>query len=286
MLESPRFSEEVRQELRTRFGYDRPRIEQYFLYLGNVARGELGFSHSLQIPVADAILAALKRTMVLMGLAFVLSFALGIWLGVFEARHSGRTAARLANRASLLVYSMPDFWVALMLLLAFAYWIPVLPAGGLMDVVLHDYLSPLGKLGDYARHGILPLTALTLVLTAYIARYQRAALMDVLPADYVRTARAKGAPEPTVMRRHALRNALLPMITLAGLAFPMLVGGAVFVEKVFAWPGMGLLVTNAIFMRDYPLVVACVVAGGIMVAIGSFIADVAYGLADPRIRVR
>jgi len=108
----------------------------------------------------------------------------------------------------------------------------------------------------------------------------------VLPADFVRTARAKGADEPRVIRRHALRNALLPMITLAGLGLPMLVGGAVFVEKVFAWPGMGLMVTNAIFARDYPLVVAGVVAGGIMVAVGNMLADIAYGLADPRIRVR
>jgi peptide/nickel transport system permease protein len=284
LVDSPRFTEELRQQLRQRFGYDRPLLEQYARYLGNVARGELGFSHSLSMPVSTAIVGALKRTVALMGLAFTLSFALGIWLGVFEVRNTGRRAGRIANRTSLLVYSMPDFWVALMLLLAFAYWLPILPAGGMIDVVMHDYMSPLGRLWDLSLHALLPLTALTLVFTAYIARYQRAALMDVLPADFVRTARAKGADETRVIRRHALRNALLPMITLAGLGLPMLVGGAVFVEKVFAWPGMGLMVTNAIFARDYPLVVAGVVVGGIMVAIGNLLADIAYGLADPRIR--
>lgn len=285
-VENARSSALIRDQLRAQFGYDRPLLEQYVRYLGSVAKGEFGFSHSLQLPVSTVIGVALKRTVVLMALALTFSFALGIWLGVFEARNTARRSGRLANAASLAVYSMPDFWVALMLLLAFAYWIPVFPAGGMIDVVMHDYMTPLGKLRDYVRHAFLPLLALTLVVTAYIARYQRAALMDVLPSDFVRTARAKGADERSVMSHHALRNALLPMITLAGLIFPALVGGAVFVERVFAWPGMGLVVTNAIFSRDYPVVIAGVLVGGIMVAVGSLLADIAYGVADPRIRVR
>ena len=285
-IEGPRVTQEIRDRLRAQFGYDRPLLEQYARYLGNVARGELGFSHSLHMPVMDALAGAMKRTLALMALSLAASFALGIWLGVFEARNAGRGLARWTNRASLVAYSLPDFWVALMLLLAFAYWLPILPAGGLLNVVMHDYYSPLGKLWDYARHIALPFLALTLVLTAYIARYQRAALLEQLPADYVRTARAKGAAEGVVVRRHALRNALLPMITLAGLAFPALLGGAVFVERVFAWPGMGLMITTAIFARDYPLVIAGVIVGGVMVTLGSLLADIAYGLADPRVRVR
>jgi len=119
-----------------------------------------------------------------------------------------------------------------------------------------------------------------------IARYQRAALLEVLPSEYVRTARAKGLDEDAVVGRHAWRNAILPMITLAGLAFPALLGGAVFVERVFSWPGMGLMVTNAIFVRDYPLILASVIAGAVMVVGGSLLADIAYGWADPRVRVR
>lgn len=285
-LDNPRVTQEVRDRMRAQFGYDRPIPEQYWRYLTSVARGELGYSHSLHTSVSTALALALPRTLLLMGGALTLSFALGIWLGAFELRYYRTRKARLANGASLLVYSLPDFWVALMLLLAFAYWVPILPAGGMVTVVLHDYMSPGAALWDRTRHLILPLLSLTLVATALIARYQRAALLEVLPSDFVRTARAKGVDERAVVSRHALRNALLPMITLAGLAFPALLGGAVFVEKVFSWPGMGLMVTNAISTRDYALVMASVVVGAAMVALGNLLADIAYGFADPRIRVR
>lgn len=281
-----RVSPEVRQQLRAQFGYDRPLIEQYLRYLGSVARGELGFSHSLQAPVSAVLAATLPRTLLLMGLALVLGFAVGMWLGVFEVRNQRSRKARVANGASLFVYSLPDFWLALMMLLTFAYWLPVLPAGGMVDVVLHDYMSPGRALLDRLRHLVLPLATLTLLIAAMIARYQRAALLEVLPADFVRTARAKGVEDGAVVARHALRNALLPMITLAGIAFPTLLGGAVFVERVFNWPGMGLIAVNAIAARDYALVMASVLVGGGMVAAGTLLADVAYGLADPRVRVR
>jgi peptide/nickel transport system permease protein len=285
-FEGPRMTPELRERLRQQFGYDRPLIEQYWRYLANVARGEFGYSHSLNTSVSRALSVALPRTLLLMGTALVLSFAIGISLGVFEARHLRSAKARATNAASLVVYSLPDFWLALMLLLAFAYWLPILPAGGMVDVVLHDYMTPGAAAWDRIRHLILPLASLTLLASAAVARYQRAALLDALPSDYVRTARAKGLDERAVVRGHALRNALLPMITLAGLAFPALLGGAVFVEKVFSWPGMGLMVTNAINTRDYALVMAAVVVGAIMVALGNLLADIAYGFADPRIRVR
>jgi peptide/nickel transport system permease protein len=284
--ESPRLTEEMRARLREQFGYDRPLLEQYMRYLANVARGELGFSHSLQAPVSEVLAQALPRTLALMGCALAFGFGLGIWLGVFEVRNWRTRKARAANGASLFIYSIPDFWLALMLLLTFAYWIPVLPAGGMVDAVLHDYMSPVRAAWDRMRHLILPVITLTFVVTAVIARYQRAALLEVLPSDFVRTARAKGLDDHAVIARHALRNALLPMITLAGIAFPMLLGGAVFVERVFAWPGMGLMVINAIGMRDYPLLLAAVIVGAAMVALGNLLADLAYGLADPRVRVR
>lgn len=284
-FESPRITEELRARWRAQFGYDRPVLEQYGRYLVSVASGQLGYSHSLHVPVREALASALPRTLLLMGSALALSFALGIWLGVFEARYPRTTRARVSNAASLLVYSLPDFWLALMLLLTFAYWLPILPAGGMVDAFMHDYMSGGRALWDRLRHLALPVVAMTLVATAIIARFQRAALQEVMPSDFVRTARAKGVDERDVVGRHALSNALLPMITLAGLAFPALLGGAVFVEKVFAWPGMGLLVTNAIGARDYPLVLASVQVGAIMVAVGSLLADVAYGIADPRVRV-
>ncbi len=285
-FENSSVPQDVRDRMRASFGYDRPVIEQYARYLGNVARGDLGFSHLLRVPVSQALAAALPRTLLLMGLALVISFALGIRLGVYEALHRHSARARAANGVSLLVYALPDFWLAIMLLLAFAYWLPILPAGGMVDAVMHDYMGPWRAAWDRVRHLVLPLTTLTLMVTALIARYQRAALLEVLPADFVRMARAKGVDERSVIGRHALRNALLPMITLAGLAFPALLGGAVFVEKVFSWPGMGMLVVNAISVRDYPLVTASLVVGAAMVTLGNLLADVAYALADPRIRVR
>jgi peptide/nickel transport system permease protein len=156
----------------------------------------------------------------------------------------------------------------------------------MVDVVLHDYMSPGRAAWDRLRHLILPVTALTLMIAAMIARYQRVALLEVLPSDFVRTARAKGVEDGAVVGRHALRNALLPMITLAGIALPSLLGGAVFVERVFSWPGMGLTAVNAVATRDYPLVMASVLVGAAMVALGNLLADIAYGLADPRVRVR
>lgn len=285
-FENSSIPQDVRNRLRAAFGYDRPVPEQYARYLRNIAAGNLGYSHLRREPVLDAIAATAPRTVLLMGLALVISFALGIRLGIYEALHGRRRRARAANTATLLIYSIPDFWLALMLLLAFAYWIPILPAGGMTDAVLHDFMSPGRQLWDRARHLALPLTTLVLIVAAFVARFQRAALLDVLPADFVRSARAKGVDEATVIGRHALRNALLPTITLAGLTFPALLGGAVFVEKVFAWPGMGSLIINAIQVRDYALVMAILQIGALMVVLGNLLADVAYAWADPRVRAR
>jgi peptide/nickel transport system permease protein len=150
---------------------------------------------------------------------------------------------------------------------------------------MHDYLGFWGRLVDRLRHLVLPAATLALLTTAAVARFQRAAMLEVVELDFVRTARAKGLPESAVIR-HALRNALLPVITLVGLALPALVGGAVFVETVFDWPGMGHLVAKAIASRDYPVVTAAVAVGGLMVALGSLVADVLYAIADPRVRAR
>ena len=284
-FENPRISSEVRDEWRRQFGYDRPLLEQYLRYVSSVARGKLGYSHSQRLPVSEVLATAVPRTLLLMGLALLISFVVGIRLGVYEAVHWRSRKARALSGATLVVYSIPDFWLALMLLLTFAYWLPVLPAGQMVDSVMHPYMGFGAALWDRVVHLVLPLLSLTLIITAVITRYQRAALLEVLPSEYVRTARAKGVEERAVVGRHALRNALLPMITLAGLSFPALLGGAVFVERVFSWPGMGMIVTTAIFVRDYPLILASVLVGAVMVVVGNLLADIAYGLADPRVRV-
>lgn len=276
----------VRNRLRAQFGYDRPLIEQFVLFLGNVARGHLGYSHSMHRDVGSVLAGAVPRTLLLMGAALFTSFAIGIAVGAFQAVRRGSWLDRSTSGILLLLYSIPDFWLALMALLAFAYWLPIFPAGGMVDQVMHDYMSFGGRVRDVIAHLILPSLTLALLSAAGIARFQRAALLDVLPQDYVRTARAKGLGERTVVLKHALRNALLPVITLLGLSLPALVGGTFFVEKVFSWPGMGYIATNAIASRDYDLVTGTVIVGGIMVAVGSLLADLLYAAADPRLRGR
>ncbi|HKN68866.1 MAG TPA: ABC transporter permease [Gemmatimonadaceae bacterium] len=279
-------SDAVRNRLRAQFGYDRPLIQQFALFLGNVIRGRLGYSHSMHRDVGSILAVALPRTLLLMSAALFTSFAIGIAVGAFQAVRRGSWLDRSASGILLLFYSIPDFWLALMALLAFAYWLPIFPAGGMVDQVMHDYMSFGGRVRDVIAHLILPSLTLAVLSAAGIARFQRAALLEVLPQDYVRTARAKGLGERMVVLKHALRNALLPVITLLGLSLPALVGGTFFVEKVFSWPGMGYIAANAIASRDYDLVTGTVIVGGIMVALGSLLADLLYAAADPRLRGR
>lgn len=285
MVDNPRIPPEVRERWRKQWGLDRPVHEQYVLYLRNLARGDLGWSFSQHRPVANAIADALPNTLLLMGVGLIGAFGLGVAAGVVRAGYRGSLADRALGGGTLLFYSMPDFWLAIMAMLVFAYWLPIFPTSGMTTAGMYEYLSPAGKLADRLWHLVLPATTLVLLTAAIIARYQRAAFLDVATQDFVRTARAKGLPERAVLWRHVLRNALLPVITLLGLALPMLVGGAVFIEQVFAWPGMGGLVVDAIGARDHALVMAIVVMGSALVTLGSLLADLLYMAADPRLRV-
>jgi peptide/nickel transport system permease protein len=284
-LDRPGVTEAVRQQWRESFGLDKPLGEQYVRWLGNAARGELGYSFSHRRPVRDVLADALPRTMLLAGLAFALSFLVGICVGVVQAERPGSARDRWLGRVLLLLYSVPDFWLALVALLAFAYWLPVFPAGGIVDPVMHDYLSAGGRFADRLKHLVLPVLTLTLLSAASISRYQRNSLLDVLPSDWMRTALAKGLSWRAAVRQHAVRNALLPTITLAGLWLPSLAAGTVFIEKVFSWPGMGLATVNAIGARDYPLVTAGVLAISVLVVIGALLADLAVAIIDPRVRL-
>ncbi len=283
-IANPNVTEAVRAHWREAYGLDRPLPEQFLKYVVSVARGDLGWSFSVQRPVADVLSDALPNTLLLMSIALLASFALGIGLAVAQVMKPGSLTDRVISGVSLFLFSMPEFWLALMILVLFAYKFPIFPIGGMTDPVVHSSLSPIGRLADLARHTILPAITLTLLFSAVVARYQRAALLDVLPADFVKTARAKGVPERVIVRHHALRNALLPTISLFGLAFPALLTGAVFIEKVFAWPGMGMVIVSSIDTRDYPLLMSAVIIGSILVALGSLLADMLYLVADPRLR--
>lgn len=284
VMDNPQITAEIRAEWGRAYGFDRPVPEQYVRYLGEVARGNLGWSFSMQRPVAEAVRDALPRTLLLTGTALLLSFAAGIGIALLQARRPGGPVDRSLSGASLLAYSIPEFWLALMLMLVFSLELGLLPAGGASDPLLHAQAGLWERIVDTLRHLALPATTLAIIGAAVVARYQRSALLSVLPSDFIRTARAKGVPERVVLRRHALRNALLPTITLLGLTLPTLLAGSVFVEKVFAWPGMGLLAVNAVATRDYAVVTAVVIVAGTAVALGTLLADLLYVAADPRVR--
>lgn len=285
-IEDPDVTEAVRAHWREAYGLDKPLPEQFVRYVTSVVRGDLGWSISKQRYVADVLRDALPNTLFLMSIALFASFAVGIGLAVAQVLKPGSLTDRVIGALSLFLFSVPEFLFALMLLVVFAYKFPSLhfPIGGMTDPVIYPSLGPIERIAHIAHHTILPATTLTLLFSAVVARYQRAALLDVLPSDFVKTARAKGLPERVIVRHHALRNALLPTISLFGLAFPMLLTGAVFVEKVFSWPGMGSVIVGSIDTRDYPLLMSAVIVGSILVAVGSLLADLLYLAADPRLR--
>lgn len=286
VMDNPNVSERVRQTLRVQYGFDKPLPEQFARYVGSLARGDLGWSFSHDRPVLEVLATALPNTLLLMGVALVGSFSLGVLIALIQAARRGSVTDHALSGVTLLLFSMPDFWFAILALLAFTYWFPIFPVGGAVDAVLHEDMGLVARIGDRLRHLALPALTLTVLAAGGVARFQRAALLEVLPADYIRTARLKGLTEREILRRHALRNALLPTISLIGLSFPALLTGAFFIEKIFAWPGMGLAVVNAISSRDYPLVVGGVIIGSIMVTLGSLLADFLYAWADPRLRAR
>ena len=267
------------------FGLDQPIVVQYWRYLVELAHGNLGMSFSLRRPVLDALVETVPFTLQLAGAALALYFLLGLGLGIYQAGRVNRLPDLALGNATLFVYSLPTFWLAPILLLIFGEKLGWFPVGGASDPIFCPVVDSLYCVGDRLWHLVLPATTLGLVGAAGTARFQRAAMLEVASQDYVRTARAKGVPERQIVLRHQLRNALLSFITRFGLAFPFLLTGAVLVETVFAWPGMGRLAFNAILTRDYPLVTASALIASTVVVAGNLLADVLMGIADPRLRV-
>ncbi|HEX7122166.1 MAG TPA: ABC transporter permease [Gemmatimonadaceae bacterium] len=284
LLEDARLSPEAIANLRARHGLDRPLWVQYGRFLAGAVRGDFGLSFAHQRPVGAVLADALPNTLLLMGTALVLGFAGGIALGAAQGARPGSWLDRLTSPITLTIAALPDFWLALLALVLFASTWRLFPVAGMTDPVVHRYLSAPQQVLDIARHLALPAGTLAVIIGAAISRYQRAAVAEVLPEPFIRTARAKGISARSVVFRHALRNALLPIITLAGLAVPALLGGAVFIETIFAWPGMGRLVVDAVQARDYPIVLAAVVLGSTLVVVGGLLADLLYAVADPRQR--
>jgi peptide/nickel transport system permease protein len=284
-LDDPTNTTVLHAEQMHRWGYDQPLPVQYVKWLENLGRGEFGWSHSRNRPVADVLMDTVPRTLLLMGTALFAGVLAGVALGTWQAARRGSRAERATNALAIATLSVPEFLVALAALALPAarwHWFPV---SGIVDPAMHDSMSAIGRASDILRHLALPAATLALITAASVSRFHRTAMLAVLPEEYVRTARAKGAGEFTTVVSHALRNALGPLITIVGLLLPALFGGAVFVETIFSWPGVGRMMVDAVSGNDYPLVLAGVIVGSVLVAVGSALADVLSALANPRVRI-
>jgi peptide/nickel transport system permease protein len=288
-LFGPQVPPAIMEQMRELWGLDQPVYVQYFRWLGSALTGDWGYSYTQSRPVSEIILDALPPTLALTLTTLVLVFAFGVLIGVYQGVRQYSPGDNVLTVLALFFYSMPSFWLGMMLSLIFAQkayqwgWPIVFPASQTTSVD-YDLLSLGGRIVDRLRHLVLPVTTLTLALTAGIARYTRGQMLEVIHQDYIRTARAKGLPEHRVILHHALRNSLRPVITLLGLYLPFLFSGAVFVEVIFAWPGMGRVMVTAINQRDYPVIMATSFIFSMLVVLGNLVADVLYAWADPRIR--
>lgn len=258
-------------------GLDQPIWVQLVRWAEALGRGDLGYSYFLKQPAGDAIRARLPATLELSGLAFLLAMGLGCPLGALAAARADGWIGRLLGSAAVVCMTTPGFWLGIVVIFVFSAWLGWLPSAGMYTVG-----RPAGP-GDHLRHLALPLLAMTAAHVGSTALYTRAAVADCLRADYVRTAHAKGLPGPRVLWGHVLRNAAIPVITVAGLNLPHLVGGSVVIETLFAWPGIGQLTATSVTRRDYPVLLSITMLLAMVVVISSAAADVAYHAADPRV---
>jgi len=261
---------------------DRPLAVQYVAWLGRFARGEWGTSIATGRPVRTLLGEAVPATLELVGLSLVLSYVLGLAVGAVQATARARLDTALSV-ATVTLYAVPGYWLGLMLVMVFTYWARALPAFGRAGFD-SEFLSGWAWLADRVRHIALPLATLTLIGIGGTARFVRGAMLDVLGQPFVQTAHAKGLSPLAVTRDHVARNALVPVVILLGLSFPALFSGAVFVEFVFAWPGVGRKLVEAVLARDYPVVMAATAVSAILVVVGNLLADALVGWVDPRTR--
>lgn len=265
--------------LRKELGLDKPLFEQLTLYFKTVLVGDLGYSYTYRRPVISVIGERLVWTLMLTVVAFILSLVLGVALGVVSSRYGG-WGNRLAQVGALIGYSVPEFWLGMICILVFGLYLRLFPTQG----VVTPGLTGLNYAIDVLRHLFLPALVLGLNRIALYSRLTRASMLEVLQENYIVTAKSKGLDELTILYKHALRNALLPIITVIGIQFRLLFTGAVLVETVFAWPGIGRLTFDSIGSRDYGILMAIFLVVSFLVVLGNLIADIAYAYADPRVR--
>jgi peptide/nickel transport system permease protein len=275
-------SSEQLGRLRAEYGLDRPLATQYALYLKKIVAGDLGFSYRYRAPVAELIVDRIPATLLLMGPSLALFIGLGILLGIVAARRSNTSVDLVMSGVALVGWSVPVFWLGQLLLIGFALKLGWFPTQGMVN--LRAPAQGLGRVLDVGWHLVLPATALGMRFLALSTRMTRASMLQVLRLDYMTTARAKGLPERTVLTRHGLPNALLPVITIVGMNVGTMLSGSVLVEVVFAWPGMGRLLYDGVLARDYPLIIGIILVVSIAVVLVNLVTDIVYAIVDPRIR--
>lgn len=275
-------TDEIRRQLTQAYGLDKPVPAQLGIYIGRVAQGDLGYSYFFNLPVAGLIFDRLPATLLLILSALGLAIVSGTTLGVIASRKPNGWLSQIITVTSVIGYSAPVFWTGMLLVILFASVIPILPVSGMRSAAISR--GWLLDAADVARHLVLPMLSLALIYMAQYSRLTRASMLDVLGSDYVRTARAKGLSERTVFFKHAFRNAILPIVTIIGLQFGNMLAGAIVVETVFNWPGLGRLAYDSVLRRDYPTLLGLLFFSSLLVIVANQLTELAYRLADPRIK--
>jgi peptide/nickel transport system permease protein len=282
LFQDPRITEADRERLAHLFGLDKPLLEQYVIYMKNSLTGEMGLSFTYREPVAGYVTERLWNTVILVGSASVLALVIGVAVGVVAAwRRNTPTDYGLLG-GSLFLYSMPTFWLGMLALFALTKYVP---SGG-MYTPGAMYTSAFDRLLDLLHHLVVPMTVLTLVLFGQYVMLMRSSLIDVLSEDFIVTARAKGVSDRTMLRKHALPNAMLPLVTITAINLSFIFGGAIQTETVFSWPGVGRLMYDALITRDYPLLQGSFLVVTLAALLANLVADIAYAYLDPRVKVR
>lgn len=274
-------SAEFVEELRRSFGLDRPLYQQYLFYIGRLLVFDLGFSNVQGRPVIELILDRVPATVLLMLTASAIALVVGILLGIVSAVRYRSWADAGVSVLALVVYATPQFWLGLMLIVLFSITLGILPSGGMMTIGTE--MPPALRAADIGRHLVLPALTLGLFYIALYARVMRSSMLEIYGFDFIKTARAKGLSEARVSIRHAARNALLPVVTLAGVQIGHLLGGSILVETVYGWPGLGRLVFDALLQRDLNLLLGILFVSSVLVVIANLLVDLLYGLLDPRV---
>ena len=277
MLQGPRISQEALVNKAIQLGLDKPFYIQYLVWMGQLLQGNLGTSLKSYQPVADMIGSHIGPTLLLMGTSLIVGLAIAVPSGIYSAIHQYKKRDYAVVTLSFIGVSIPGFFLALMLIYLFTVKLGWLPSSGMTT------LGTDGGFWDVVRHMIMPVTVLAVSVAGSNIRYVRSSMLEILQSDYLRTATAKGLGRKRVINKHALRNALIPIITVIGMQIPTLFGGSIIVEKIFSWPGLGLMTMNAILGRDYPVIMGVCLLTAVVVLAGNLITDILYALVDPTI---